>query len=361
MAKIQEYKCPNCGGAITFDSSLQKMKCPYCDTELDVESLLAYDKDLASASKEDKINWEKPGRVWQEGDEEGMRVYVCNSCGGEIIGDENTAATACPFCGNPVVLMGQVAGTLMPDYIIPFKLDKEAAKKKLLEHYKDKPFIPDTFTDKNHIDEIKGIYVPYWLFDTDARGIVRYKGSKIRTWRDSQNVYTETSYYSVVRQGTITFENIPADGSTKMPDDLMESIEPYDFSEAVDFQTAYMSGYLADKYDVPAGSVIPTINARVKASVESAFAKTAPGYSTLTTEDSTVSSVDGNAVYAMYPVWLLNTTWNGEKYTFAMNGQTGKMVGDIPIDKKKERRQFFKIGGIFGAAAFLIFAALQLL
>ena len=352
MSAINEYKCPCCGGAIAFDSGLQKMKCPFCDTEFDVDTLRSYDENLQNVSEEDRINWEKPGKIWQEGDEGDMRLYSCNSCGGQIIGDSTLGATSCPFCGNPVVLTGMFAGELKPDYVIPFKLDKETAKKKLLEHYSGKPFIPKSFTDKNHIEEIKGVYVPYWLFNAQAEGRVSYKGSTIRTWRDSRNMYTETKYYSVFRAGTMAFEHVPADGSEKMADDLMESIEPFDFSQAVDFQTAYLAGYLANRYDVDIDASTPRINQRVKKSTEDMLASTVSGYTTLEVEDSTVFTSHGRVDYALYPVWLLNTKWNGQTYTFAMNGQSGKMVGDIPIDKSRVTKRFllmFPIGAVIGA------------
>ena len=102
-----------------------------------------------------------------------MRSYVCKSCGGEIVGDATTAATACPFCGNPVVMMGQFVGALRPDYVIPFKLDKKAAKAALMKHYGSKRLLPKVFKDQNHIDEVKGVYVPFWLFDTDVDAQVR--------------------------------------------------------------------------------------------------------------------------------------------------------------------------------------------
>ena len=142
MSALQEYKCPCCGGAIAFDSAVQKMKCPYCDTEFEMETLAAYDAELQT-DKPDEMNWDEPaGSEWQEGEDNGLVSYVCNSCGGEIVADENTAATSCPFCGNPVVMMGRVSGMLKPDYVIPFKLDKKAAKAALTKHYSGKKLLP---------------------------------------------------------------------------------------------------------------------------------------------------------------------------------------------------------------------------
>ena len=361
MQTLQEYKCPCCGGAIAFDSTLQKMKCPFCDTEFEMEALASYDAELQS-EKNDNMEWETTaGGDWQEGETDGLRSYVCKSCGGEIVGDANLAATACPFCGNPVVIMGQFSGALKPDLVIPFKLDKKAAKAGLMKHLTGKRLLPKIFKDQNHIDEIKGIYVPFWLFDTDVDAQIRYRATRVRTWSDSDYNYTETSYYMAHRGGSIGFEHVPVDGSSKMADDLMESIEPYDFSEAVDFQTAYLAGYLADKYDVTAETSIDRANKRVKRSTEDTFAGTVQGYTTVTTEYSSVQFRGGKARYALYPVWLLNTTWNGNQYTFAMNGQTGKFVGDLPVDKAAAKRWTFLLAAIFTAACYGVAWALHLM
>jgi DNA-directed RNA polymerase subunit RPC12/RpoP len=352
VAVLQQYKCPCCDGAIEFDSSLQKMKCPYCDTEFDVDTLRSYDDDLKN-EQEGNMNWETAaGGQWQEGEAEGLRVYSCQACGGEIVADETTAATSCPFCGNPVVMMGQFSGALKPDFVIPFKYDKKQAVEALKKHYCGKRLLPKIFADQNHIDEVKGVYVPVWLFDADADANIRYRATRVRHWSDSNYYYTETSFYSVRRGGSISFERVPVDGSTKMDDTLMESIEPYDFSEAVDFQTAYLSGYLADKYDVDSEQSIDRANERIKKSTEDAFASTVRGYTTVRAESGSVNLQNGVAKYALYPVWLLNTSWEGKKYTFAMNGQTGKFVGNLPLDKAAYRRWLFGIAAAVSAVAF---------
>jgi len=354
MAQLQEYKCPCCGGAIEFDISLQKMKCPYCDTEFEMETLKSYDEALKSEC-EDDMSWESSaGNEWTEGETDGLRVYVCNSCGGEVVGDETLGATSCPYCDNPVVMTGQFADELKPDYVIPFKLDKKAAIAALKKHYKGKLLLPKVFKDENHIEEIKGIYVPFWLFDANANANARYKASRTRVWSDSRYNYTETSYFAVQRSGNLGFEKVPVDGSSKMDDALMESIEPFRFDDAVDFQTAYLAGYLADKYDVDADTSITRANERIKKSTEEAIRRTVTGYSSVVTENCNVALSDGSSKYALFPVWILNTDWNGKKYTFAMNGQTGKFVGDLPMDKGAFTRWFIGIFAAGGALSFLV-------
>lgn len=357
MGVLQEYKCPCCGGAINFDSSLQKMKCPYCDTEFEMDALAKFDEALKD-ERPDDMKWEDAaGSEWSGEDLNGLRSYVCKSCGGEIVGDATTAATSCPYCGNPVVMMEQFSGNLKPDYVIPFKLDKKAAKAALQNHYKGKRLLPNIFKDQNHIDEIKGLYVPFWLFDADADANIRYKCTRVRTWSDSNYNYTETSYFAAQRAGSIGFEKVPVDGSERMPDDLMESIEPFDFRDAVNFQTAYLAGYIADKYDVDEKASITRANERIKQSTADAFMSTVMGYATVTPEATNIALKNGSVKYALYPVWILNTNWNGQKYMFAMNGQTGKFVGDLPVDKGK----FWKLLALVGAATAAVAFGLQYL
>ena len=330
---VMEYKCPSCGGKIEFDSQSQQMVCPFCDTTFDVEALKQYD-DILSNPKEDNISWDTQDNEWREGETEGLRVYSCNSCGGEIIGDESMAATSCPFCGNPAVIMSQFTGMLKPNLVIPFKLDKEAAKIALKNHYKGKILLPKIFKSENKIDEIKGIYVPFWLFDGNAKGNIVFNATKVRHWSDSKYNYTETSHYSIIRDGGLAFNNIPVDGSAKMPDDIMESIEPFDWKDAVDFQTAYLSGYLADRYDIDSNQAIGRANERIHRSTEETFRGTVVGYTTVATASANVNVSHGEVEYALLPVWMLSTKWRDKNYLFAMNGQTGKFVGDLPLDKK---------------------------
>lgn len=354
MSELIQYKCPCCGGAVEFNSSVQKMKCPYCDSEFDMEALKEYDEALKQeAEHKDETNWENVAdREWQDDEKEKMNIYVCQSCGGEIVCDENTAAMSCPYCDNPVVMKGKLSGDLKPDYVIPFQLEKEDAKKKFQEHLKGKILLPKVFRSENHIDEIKGVYVPFWLFDADTDANLRYRGTKIRVWSDSKYDYTQTSYYAVGRHGKMRFEQVPVDGSSKMPDDLMESIEPYDFSKAVDFQTAYLAGYLADRYDVDAKQSENRANERIRTGAESEIRKTIKGYDTLTPENISIQLKNGASHYALYPVWILNTTWKGKQYIFAMNGQTGKFVGNLPTDRSAYARWLIGLAAGIGAAVF---------
>ena len=338
MPSILEYKCPNCGGALHFDSDVQSMKCPFCGTELEMENVEAYAEALEYTAQ-DELDWVQHSSHWQEGESSHLSVYTCQSCGGEIIQEESDIASSCPFCGNPVINTGRVSGSLRPDLIIPFKYDKKSAKEAYLRHC-NKDFVPKVFLTPEHIDEIKGVYVPFWLYDAKADASMRYRASRTRSWREGEYRVSETSHYLLVRDGSLDYEAVPADASTKMDDTLMESIEPYDLSEAVEFNTGYLSGYLANRYDIDAKQCEERANERIRNSTQSAFRSTTTAFDSVMLEHSAIRLKEGTAHYALLPVWLLVTTYQGQKYTFAMNGQTGRIVGDLPSENSEVVKNF---------------------
>lgn len=286
-----------------------------------------------SLEQGDDLSWQQqPTAQWQAGEQEQLMDFVCNSCGGQIQCEATTIATHCPFCDSPVVMAPRVAGQLRPDLVVPFKLDKKAAVEALKKHYSGKRLLPKVFKDENRIQKIQGIYVPFWLYDAKAEGDVHYRATRIHTWSDSRYYYTRTAYFSLHRAGNMGFAGVPVDGSVKMDNALMESIEPYDLSQAVDFQTAYLAGYLADKYDADSDSCQSRASERIKTSILSALNQTAFGYHTCVPVSSSVRLSDSRIRYGLLPVWLLNTQYKGKTYTFAMNGQTGRFVGDLPVD-----------------------------
>jgi uncharacterized Zn finger protein (UPF0148 family) len=269
-SQVTNYKCPACTGPLHFVGASGKLECDYCGTQYevaDIEKLYA-DKEAAAAAASEKAEakaeanrqkmadmesqgWDTSGLSSDWGAEaDGMKAYNCPSCGAELICDASTAATSCPYCGNPTVVPGQFSGALKPDFVLPFKLSKEDAVAALKNHYKGKPLLPKAFTSGNHIEKIQGVYVPFWMFDGQAEGTVDYEGLIHHEYETSDYEVTETEHYDVHRGGSISFEKVPVDASSKMPDDHMDSIEPYDYTDLKPFSTAYLPGFLADKYDV---------------------------------------------------------------------------------------------------------------
>lgn len=338
-SEITNYKCLACGGPLRFAGSTGKMQCDYCDSVYGVEEIeAAYAEENSKAESTSARKEAEPDEwdvVMEEMAGEGMKMYSCPSCGAQLVCEDTMAASSCPYCDNPTVVPGQFSGMMKPDFVLPFKLEKEAAKTALKKHYEGKFLLPKAFKDNNRIDEIKGVYVPFWLYDGKAAGNCRFEGTTKETHRRGKEEITITKHYNVERGGEVMFEKIPADASTKMPDDIMDSIEPYDYSELKPFTKAYLTGYLADKYDVSAEENASRAVARAKKSLHDALKEDVSGYDTVSDRSNNISVEQGKVSYAMMPVWMLTTKYNNEKYMFAMNGQTGKMVGDLPMDMTK--------------------------
>lgn len=356
--QVTNYQCPACTGPLHYSAKSGKLACDYCGSSFDVaeiEALYARKEaeaaaakqaadakaEAAQAAKAEAAEADAASGGWDTSDlsrdwgaeADGLRVYSCPSCGAELICDQSTAATACPYCGNPAIVPGQFSGALRPDYILPFRLSKDDAVQALRAHYKGKPFLPRSFTSANHIEQIQGVYVPFWLFDGGAEGAASYRASNTNVYETGDYEITETRHYHVVRAGSLAFEKIPVDASSKMPDDHMDSIEPYDYSDLKPFSTAYLPGFLADKYDVSVDESRERADTRCMGSLQTALRNSVKGYETCFPRGKNASIQAGKVHYAMLPVWVLNTKWQDKDFLFAMNGQTGKLVGDLPVDR----------------------------
>ncbi len=356
--QVTNYQCPACTGPLHYSAKSGKLACDYCGSSFDVaeiEALYARKEaeaaaakqaadakaEAAQAAKDEAAEAAAASGGWDTSDlsrdwgaeADGLRVYSCPSCGAELICDQSTAATACPYCGNPAIVPGQFSGALRPDYILPFRLSKDDAVQALRAHYKGKPFLPRSFTSANHIEQIQGVYVPFWLFDGGAEGAASYRASNTNVFETGDYEITETRHYHVVRAGSLAFEKIPVDASSKMPDDHMDSIEPFDYAQLRPFSTAYLPGYLADKYDVTIDDSRDRADTRCRETLAQALRDTVTGYGACVTEHEDIALRRGKVHYALLPVWMLSTKWRGQDFLFAMNGQTGKLVGDLPTDR----------------------------
>ena len=357
--QLTNYQCPNCNGPLRFDPVSSKLKCDSCGSTFTVDEIdkVFFEKNQEAVSVDAEKKQQENAELlqWDEEEAKNMRAYNCPSCGAQLISDANTAATRCPYCGNPTVVPAQFEGSLKPDYVIPFKLIKEDAVKELKNFYKGKPFLPKAFTESNHIEEIKGVYVPFWLYDGTVDAHLRGSATTSSSYETDDEIVTTTRHFRIERDGTVEFQKVPADGSSKMPDDFMDSIEPFDYKDLVPFQMSYLPGYLADKYDVSVEEDAERVNQRIKNTTISLLEETVTGYQTYVSDKTKTTITPGTVHYAFLPVWLLSTQYQGKNYLFAMNGQTGKMIGDdLPIDKTKMILRFLLITVIGIALLYVI-------
>lgn len=338
--RVIEYKCPCCNAGLFFGNDTQQLTCEYCDNTFDIDAVRAFNESQAE-QEQSQIQWEdSPKKEWSEHDQQNIRLFQCPSCGGEILTDEHTAATFCPYCDNPTILPGRLSGGLKPDAVIPFRTDKEDAKAAFLRLCKGKPLLPKHFTSQQRLEKITGMYVPFWLYDCSAEFDGSYKATRIHRWSDTRYNYVKTDHFLLRRGASAAFAGIPMDGSGKTDDAFMESIEPYDYSQLTEFDTAYLSGYLADKYDVPSEDGKDRIRQRVEQSISDQLQTSLLGYATVLPTGKNLKIDHSKARYVLLPVWVLNTRYQDKIYTFAMNGQTGKMTGAFPVCPRRSAAWF---------------------
>lgn len=355
MDTIQNYKCPCCTAPLVFEAGTQNLICESCDNIFPLETLRQMEESSDASGGVSKYDWESYSpRSYEDTNDVTLANYSCPSCGAQISGDDTLGSTVCPYCGNSTIVKGQFEGSLRPDYIIPFKLNKKAAVEAFEHDFKNAPFLPDSFKNKKKIEETAGVYVPFWMFDCDCDAAISYNAERVTTWSDANYHYIKTDYYRLFRSGSIGFANIPVDGSKKIDNVYMEAVEPFDYEDAVEFSGAYLSGYLADKYDVSAEDSIQRANERVKNSTIAAFNNTTTYYTGVIPESSRVGFSDGKIRYSLLPVWMLNIKYMDKMYKFMVNGQTGKVVGEYPVDNSKKWKYFGQIAGIAYIASAVI-------
>lgn len=348
------YKCPCCSAGLAFDGSSQQLTCEYCDNTFDIETVRAFSESEAKTDTND-FSWEESSQSeWSEEEQSSMRTFLCSSCGGEIMTDEHTAATFCPYCGNPTIMPGRLSGGLKPDAVLPFKTTREDAKAAFLKLCKGKPLLPRFFTQEQQLEKITGMYVPFWLYDCTGDLDGSYKATRVHRWSDAKYNYTKTDHYLLKRAASASFVGIPMDGSSKMDDTFMESIEPFDYSQLTDFDVAYLSGYFADKYDVPSQNGEERIRQRVDHAISDLIQNSIVGYATVVPTNKQLKVSHSKARYVLLPVWMLNTKYNDKIYTFAMNGQTGKMTGSFPVCPKRSALWFAGITAAVTVVASLV-------
>lgn len=326
--KAVDHKCPSCNANIDYSPKLKKWKCDYCGSIFTLKQLEANEKKFKD------VNVNKSVEIKKKTDDAVYDEYNCNNCGARIIADPNTAATFCVYCKNTAILKSRLADKFSPSKIIPFNLEKNDAIEAFKKVGKGKFLMPKEFSNPKNIQELTGIYIPFWLYNCKVDAHVEGHGEKISSWRIGDYLYTKVDSFYVVRNEEYTFKNVPVDGSVRFSDAIMNSIEPFNYKEMTDFNPSYLSGFLAEKYDVGEEDAKKITVERVKTTSRN-YINRVKGYNTFRAINEAQNAKEENMEYVLFPVWMVNIKYNEKFYTFAMNGQTGKMIGDIPYSKPK--------------------------
>ena len=320
-----QYKCPNCGGGLLFDADKQDFKCEYCDSVFKEEDF--FDKD-------ENLNVETVESETSDENFENAVLYVCPSCGAEIVTDETTAATTCYYCSNPVVLSGKLSGELKPDMIVPFKIDKKGAIDKFKEMCGKKKFLPKNFISESRLEEIKGVYFPYWYIDCETNGSMNAKSRHIRSWIVGDIKYTETTVKGHFRQGEMQIRNMPEAALKSKDKDIMRYVCPFDSRDLVPFSMSYLSGYFAERRNIDYKEIENDVDSKIKIFSTDKL-KSSINEVNVSVTDSLINIGEKRWRYNLLPVWVLSYKHKDKNYIYALNGQTGKVYGELPVCIKK--------------------------
>jgi uncharacterized Zn finger protein (UPF0148 family) len=361
---------------MAFDSQTGLLRCASCGRTDNIEKMadktvdsddgtVTYDRDeedtkAANSAFEkdydDPSDTDAPSRHSTFGENEATE-YHCKNCGAVLITDAQTTATTCSFCGAGVVLGDRLSGSLAPAKVIPFTISKAQAQEAFKKWCRKGLLTPSDFMTADRIKNITGLYIPFWLYDLNGRGEAEATCTRVRTYTSGDWIYTETKFYNVYRKVDLNYSRIPCDASKKMEDSMMDKIEPYQYSNLKDFNMPYLAGYIAEKYDFDDEQMLPRIKERVGSYVDNYIRSTINGYSSVNIHHKNINIIKKHTDYTLLPIWMVCYDYKQAEHNFAMNGQTGKIVGRPPLSKAKMAAWFTGIS----AGSLIIFRLLTLL
>lgn len=327
---MQNYNCKNCGAVLYWDVDEGCLKCEFCGMKYQPSDFEDY-TDTTEEVKSEEVEQEYTNTEAQED----MSVYECKNCGGEIVTLKTTMATICPYCGEAVSITSKSAGAFRPELCIPFKKKKKAAMQ-IYKKYVDRSFLtPKKFKQENTLEKCQGLFAPFYLHTIDDHAKHRFEGERVSYRKSGDDRVTTHRVYELVMDASGRFERVPTDGSVRIDDAMMEAIEPFNYSECEAYNPAYMAGFAAEQTDDDKSRLDARAVARIEDGMRIKAQQAFSDYSTVTLKNESNDISNHTSEYVMMPVWLLNVNHNGKKYTYAINGQSGKITGKLPLDKAK--------------------------
>ena len=327
-----DEKCPQCGGIMEFHPATGGLKCPYCDFEKEIKQSSekperAQELDFASASNAENCNW---------GQEK--KTVLCQSCGAETVYDALDISSTCPFCGSNQVMEAGDQNTIAPGGVVLFKISDQQASELFQKWIKKKFFCPKLAKESAKAKNFKGIYLPYWTFDSNT--VTSYNGEygRRRTVRRGDKTETVTDWYHTrgVHREFIDDELVCA--TTNQNRSMLRGIEPYNTADNKTYKPEYVAGFAAERYAVGLQDAWQTakksIASKLKRNVEQEIRTKNHADTTRNINMNTVYH-DIKYKYLLLPVWMSSYKYNDKVYNFMVNGQTGKVSGKTPISVPK--------------------------
>ncbi len=331
--------CPRCGADVTFDPATGKCFCEYCGSLSDIKEFELNQYEDAKQKANSHVGMQaqaqeqtKPGDgTYESAEQQDMTdnydEFHCSSCGAKLITDKLTTITRCVFCGSQQMIKQRMTGKFEPKEIIPFKISKADFISRYTSFVNKKFFAPEEFRKNPAITETRGLYVPFHFFEC---GVTSY-GRGLGQYHSNKTTYSKWFEYKVDDEVLI-----PIDGSTRLDDSIMASLEPYSFNELTKFNPAYITGFQSECSDETDESLKNKAKNRALSHSITTIEKKLGRYRHVAGYlASDVKNMQKDSKYVLLPVWFLNTNFKNKKYSYAINGQNGKVVGEIPLSKPK--------------------------
>lgn len=339
---MKKFECKNCGAELYWDSNANCLKCEYCDAEyqpsdFDEEGAGA-DAEVTSTAEDKQPKQGEPekadeyARATDDSDSIELVVYKCEHCGAEIVTAKSTIATTCAYCGRAISLTNKLVDNFKPDAVIPFLFDETKAKEAYKKYVHSSCLTPKNFGRESVIKKMKGVYVPFWLHSFEQNTDATIYGENVMSSRRGNDKIIDHHMYHISIDASGTFTNIPTDALKNLDNALMDALEPFDYSKLEKFNPAYMAGFYAEEYNEDEDVTLSRATERAKQTMLSRVEGAAGTYGIRYIKSSSERILDRKSKYAMLPVWLLNVEYKNKDYLFAINGETGKIVGKLPID-----------------------------
>ena len=324
----EHSRCPSCSGNMVFSIRDQALVCESCGSVFSMED---YDNIVLEKARRDINFTEAADRIMREREQRESlnRSYSCRSCGGLIRPGVFGVSDACPFCGNSIVFSDKIRDQSEPDFIVPFKKDREFFLGSFRKMVKESLFVPEDFVRHGKPENIHACYIPFWIYDVRVSCDLSYAAEKLSRTKAGYH----HKVYECIGSASLEFAGVPQDGSRAMPDEISQSLEPYNSAEGVPFHFGYLSGLDARIFDMDAKNSFEIVRKRLQSSVHRFIV--GPEYENFRVLHEDLRTGAREVRYALYPIWTLRVSWKGIGHVFAMNGASGLMNGALPLDQRR--------------------------
>lgn len=309
-------KCKNCGAVLSFDPSIQNLKCKTCSSEVDFKKSNDYAKH--------SIDME---RVFEEIDnQESITTMHCSNCGAMFKGDKKTMSTTCSYCGANLVIDFENKTGIQPDACIPFAFDRIAASAKFNEGIKKKWFLPNKFKKSPPESSIESVYIPAFTFNCTTNN--RYTGQLIEEYKDSDGD-SQYSYRRISGNEVVYSKDLMVECSEYMTQTTFNTIKPFDTYDAYKFKEEFIMGYSVEYYNRKMEDVKNLVKKMIERNIKDQILKNY-SYDRVDYLNIDTKYTFAEYSYIILPTYRVNYKYNNKEYSTFMNGQTGKVGGNLP-------------------------------